>query len=90
MTIKASNNCVWVVRDTPLTEKGGILIPDSAKKSAHRGEIITVGKLVSDPSIKEGRCAIFNKSSGFDIEEEGVVYTVLSQIDIIGTDETSK
>ncbi len=87
MTIKATNDNAWVVRDKELTEKGGILIPDSAKPKVHRGKILTVGKLVSDPTIKEGRIAIFNKSSGFEIEENGIEYTILRQIDIVGTDD---
>jgi len=89
MRIKASNDCLWVVRQIADSEKSGILIPDSAKKAAHKGLITTVGKLVSDPSIKEGRIAVFNKTSGFELEEQGVVYTILRQIDIIGTDEAN-
>lgn len=85
MKIKASNDCIWVTRESPPTESGGVGIPDSAKPKVHRGKIITVGKLVSDDSIKEGRTAIFNKSAGFEIPEEGVEYTILRQIDIVGT-----
>lgn len=88
MTIKASNDCVWILRQESDTKKGGIMIPDSAKKSAHKGTIITVGELVSDKSIKKDRIAIFNKSSGFAIEEEGVEYTILRQIDIVGTNDS--
>ena len=88
MTIKATNNNLWVIREIPASEKGGILIPDSAKKSTHKGKIITTGKLVSDPSIKDGRIAVFNKSAGFLLTEEGVEYTILTQGDIIGTDES--
>jgi len=85
MTIKASNDCLWVIRKGSEDKQGGIMIPDSAKKSAHKGKIITVGKLVSDDTIKDGRIAVFNKSSGFEIEEEGVTYTILRQIDVVGT-----
>ena len=85
--VKATNDNVWVVRDNSLDKQGGIMIPDSAKKSAHRGKIITVGKLVSDDTIKAGRLAIFNKSAGFPIEEDGVEYTILRQIDVVGTDD---
>jgi chaperonin GroES len=87
MTIKATNNILWVIRDIAESEKNGILIPDSAKPKVHRGKIITVGKLVSDETIKEGRVAIFNKSSGFEITEDGIEYTVLRQDEIIGTDD---
>lgn len=87
MTIKASNDCIWVTRQDADTKHGGIMIPDSAKKSAHKGKIITVGKLVSDTTIEAGRMAVFNKSSGFEIEESGIIYTILRQLDIVGTDD---
>lgn len=87
MTIKASNDCVWVVKQDADTHTGGIQLPDSAKPKVHKGKIITVGKLVSDNTIKEGRLAIFNKSAGFEIEEEGIEYTILHQIDIVGTND---
>lgn len=90
MNIKATNDNCWVIKEEAASETNGVLIPDSAKKSTHKGKIITVGKLVSDLSIKEGKIAIFNKSAGFEIIEQGVSYTILSQIDIIGTDEASK
>lgn len=85
MRIKATNDCIWVTREVPDSEKSGILIPDSAKKAAHKGLIVTVGNLVSDKSIKEGRVAVFNKTSGFELTEDNVTYTILRQIDIIGT-----
>jgi len=84
MKIKATNDNCWIVRDKEATEKSGILIPDSAKPKVHRGKIMTVGKLVSDPTIKEGYTAIFNKSAGFEIEESGIEYTILRQVDIVG------
>ena len=88
MTIKATNNNVWVIRDTPKSESsGGVLLPDSAKPKVHKGKIITAGKLVSDKTIKDGRTALFNKTSGFEIEEGGIEYTILNQGDIIGTDD---
>lgn len=85
MTIKATNDCVWVIREIPESEKDGIMIPDSAKPKVHRGKVITRGKLVSDDTIAEGKIAIFNKSSGFEITEEGTEYTILRQMDIVGT-----
>lgn len=90
MTIKASNDCLWVIRDVPPEESNGIAIPDSAKPKVHKGKIITVGKLVSDDTIKAGRLAIFNKSAGFEIPEGGIEYTILRQGDVVGTDEISK
>ena len=84
MKIQATNDNIWITRLESISEQGGILIPDSAKKKMHKGLIITTGKLVSDPLIKDGSIAIFNKSAGFSIEEEGIGYTILTQVDIIG------
>lgn len=81
----AKNNCVWVIRDNPELENGGIAIPDSAKKKAHKGKIITVGKLVVDRTIVEGGTAIFNQTSGFELELEDITYVVLRDQDIVGT-----
>lgn len=86
MTIKATNDNIWVICDETAIEKNGVLIPDSAKPPKHKGKIITVGKLVSDDTIKKDRIAIFNRSAGFDIEEENITYRILRQVDIVGTD----
>lgn len=85
MKIIAKNNCVWVEREIEEFEKNGLLIPDSAKKKAHKGKVIAVGKLVEDKSITEGSVAIFNKTSGFEIELEGITYTVLRGMDVVGS-----
>jgi len=85
MKIKATNNSVWVVRELSATEVSGILIPDSAKKKAHKGKIITVGKLVADKSIAVDGTAIFNQTSGFELELDGTTYVVLRDNDIVGT-----
>lgn len=82
--IQATNDNVWVLRQDAETEKNGIAIPESAQKKMHMGEVVTKGELVSDKNIKVGSIAIFNKSAGFQIVEEGVEYTILTQIDIVG------
>ncbi len=87
MRIKASNNNVWVIRHDIQKVVGGVIVPPSAQKKTHKGDIVSVGKLVSDDTISEGRVAIFNKSAGFEIEEDNVSYTILTQIDIVGTDD---
>lgn len=84
MKITAKNNCVWVVREISESEKNGILIPDSAKKKAHRGRVISVGKLVEDKSIVEGITAVFNQTSGFELELDGTTYTILRGTEIVG------
>lgn len=85
MKIQATNDNVWCIRKESEKERGGIAIPGIAQKKTHKADILSVGKLVSDNSIKVGGVAIFNKSAGLDIEEGGVMYTVLTQMDILGT-----
>ena len=87
MTIQASNDNAWVIREDSQVEQGGIMIPDLAKKQAHKGKIVSLGKLFSDENAKLYELAIFNKSAGFEIEESGITYTILRQIDIVGYDK---
>jgi chaperonin GroES len=84
MNIEATNDNVWIIRQDSEVVRGGIHIPDSVKKKMHRGDIVTVGELVMDKKIKKGRTAIFNKSAGFEIDEDGITYVVLNQSEIIG------
>jgi co-chaperonin GroES (HSP10) len=84
MSIKAKNNCVWVIREIPDSEIGGIYIPDTAKKKAHKGKVISVGKLVEDKSIAEGMTVVFNQTSGFEIELDNITYVVLRGNEIVG------
>lgn len=89
MNIKANLDCIWVIREKAESERGGILIPDSALSKVHKGEIITVGETVmsiKESKVRVGRIAIFNKTSGFDIKEGDITYTILRLNDIIGTD----
>ncbi len=89
MTIEANIDCLWVIREKAASEIGGILIPDSAKPKVHKGRIITVGDTIlgiKTSKVRVGRVAIFNKTSGFDIDEGGVTYTILRLNDVIGTD----
>jgi co-chaperonin GroES (HSP10) len=89
ITISANADCVWVTRLDAETEKGGILIPDAAKPKVNKGLIVTVGEIVTSiktSKVRVGRIAIFNKTAGFEITEEGIKYTILRLNDIIGTD----
>lgn len=89
--IKATNDNAWCIKEQPIAEVNGIKIPDSAQAKVHKGKLVTVGSLVSDKSIKAGATAIFNKTSGTTIEEKGIEYIILRQVDIIGIeDESSK
>lgn len=86
MKIKATNNCVWVIREIPPTEVSGIYIPDNAKKKAHRGKVITVGKAVHDKGIVVDSTAVFNQTSGFELELDGTTYVILRDTEIVGVE----
>lgn len=87
MEIQASNKAVWVVRDEEVNTMGSIIIPDNAIKKPQSGNIYSVGELVEDKSILKGKKAIFNQNSGFDIEIDDFVFTVLNDSEILGTCE---
>lgn len=92
-SISANGDCLWVTRLDAATESGGILIPDAAKPKVNKGLIVTVGELVMSIktcTVRVGRIAIFNKTAGFEITEDGVTYTILRLNDIIGTDAANK
>ena len=70
---------------------GGILIPDSAKEKANKGEVISVGpgKILDNGnmqkvSVKPGDKVIFTKYSGNDIKINNEELLVLREEDIIG------
>lgn len=83
MTIKAKNDCVLVIRDIPESEKLGIKIPDAAKKASNTAIVVSVGSKVEDKSIKEGMRIAFNRTSGFELEIEDIIYTILRGHEIV-------
>ncbi len=85
MDIQASNKSVWVIRDDEVNTIGSIIIPDNAIRKPQSGTIYSVGELVEDKSILKGKKAYFNQNSGFDIEIEEDVFTVLNDSEILGT-----
>ena len=85
MNIQASNKSVWVIRDDEVNTIGSIIIPDNAIRKPQSGTIYSVGELVEDKSILKGKKAYFNQNSGFDIEIEEDVFTVLNDSEILGT-----
>jgi chaperonin GroES len=73
------------------TQRGGIIIPDSAKEKPHHAEVVAVGsgKLLEDgqraaPDIKAGDKILFGKYSGSDIKIEGEEYLILREDEILG------
>ena len=88
--LKAKNNYVLLKRHIPESERGGLLIPDSAKKKPQTGDILSVGKLVADKTIKEGQVAYFHQTAGFPLEIENEEMFVLREQDVIACKDADK
>lgn len=86
MPVKATNNFVFIIRDEVKKEEAGMFIPGKARVKPHQGVIISVGSLVRDIKIKNGKnkVAIFHNGIGFEIDIDEQVYLVLSDTEIIG------
>lgn len=80
---QAANQFVLVKRDKTENETSGLLIPDSGRVKPHTGEIFSVGPLVQDDRIKDGKKALWHKTVGFDIDYDGETYLVLLSSEII-------
>jgi co-chaperonin GroES (HSP10) len=85
MSIKATNNFVFLQRDSIGKEKGGLLLPTSGQIKPHKGLILSIGGLVKDPNIKaaKGKSCLYHPTVGFSIEYDGIEYWVLSDNEII-------
>lgn len=84
MSIEATNNFVFIIRDEIQKEKGGMIIPGQGRVKPNKGTIFSVGELTEDKKIKQGKTAIFHAGIGFEIDYEGTVYLVLMDKEVIG------
>ena len=71
-------------------EKGGIIIPDSAKEAPQEGKVIAVGKGKTDDSgklvpmdVKKGDIVLLPKYGGTEVKVEGTDYLILSARDVL-------
>jgi chaperonin GroES len=72
-------------------ERGGLIIPDTAKEKPQEGEIVAAGKgkttdegklLMMD--VKVGDRVLYGKYSGTEIKLDGDEYLIMHQEDILG------
>ncbi len=87
MTIEnliAVNGYVYLIKDAPVTTRGGLDVPQPSIKAPNTGKILSVGNLVQDKNIKKGRTAVFSKQVGGEIELFGQEITVLDGNQISG------
>ncbi len=78
--------------ETDTQVKGGLVLPDSAKKKQETAVVIAVGPGKSDqngkliaPSVKPGETILMDKYSGQDVTVNKEEYVVVRDGDIIAT-----
>lgn len=89
--IKPLNDRVLVKRlDAEETAKGGIILPDSAKKKQETAEVIAVGpgKKAKDGQrlsmpVSEGDKVLMDQYAGQEIEVDGETYIIVRADDLI-------
>ena len=85
MSIKATNNYIFILKDKEIAEKNGLLLPSTGVIKPHKGTIFSVGGKVTDPDIRKsvGLTAVFHQGIGYNIEDDGQEYLVLQEHEII-------
>jgi chaperonin GroES len=77
--------------DKDKQERGGLIIPDTAKEKPQEGEVVAAGKgkttdegklLMMD--VKVGDKVLYGKYSGTEIKLDGDEYLIMHQEDILG------
>ena len=73
------------------SQKGGIIIPDTAKEKPQEGKVVAVGKgKVSDDGkilpldVKVNDLVLFGKYSGSEINIDGEEHVIMREEDILG------
>ena len=77
--------------DKDKQERGGLIIPDTAKEKPQEGEVVAAGKgKVSDDGkvlpmdVKAGDKILYGKYSGTEIKIDDQEYLIMHQDDILG------
>ncbi|HZU24782.1 MAG TPA: co-chaperone GroES [Bryobacteraceae bacterium] len=78
------------------TQRGGIIIPDTAKEKPQQAEVVAVGsgKLLETGAraaldLKSGDRILFGKYSGSDVKIDGQEYLILREDEILGVIENA-
>ena len=79
------------------TNRGGIIIPDTAKEKPQEGKVIAVGRgrvlddgKVQELTVKKGDRILIGKYSGTDVKIDGTEYVILREDDVLGILADSK
>jgi chaperonin GroES len=77
--------------DKEKQERGGLIIPDTAKEKPQEGEIVATGKgkttdegKILPMDVKKGDKVLYGKYSGTEIKIDGDDYLIMHQEDILG------
>ena len=95
MTIRPLQDRILIKRlEEQEEQRGGIIIPDTAKEKPQEGKVIAVGngKVLETGQrvpldIKAGDRVLFGKYSGSEVKLEGEEYLILREDDILGVIE---
>jgi len=81
--------------DKEKQERGGLIIPDTAKEKPQEGEIVAAGKgkttddgKLLPMDVKAGDKVLYGKYSGTEIKIDGDDYLIMHQDDILGVLES--
>ena len=76
--------------DAEEVNKGGIIIPDTAKERPQEGEVVAIGpgKLLDsgerlEPEIKKDDKILYGKYSGTEVTVDGTEYLIMREGDIL-------
>ena len=85
-----------VIKPSPEEEvtKGGIVLPDTAKKRPQQGEVVAVGsgRLLengsrAEMSVKKGDTVVYSKYGGTDITVDGEELVIMDEDQILAVKE---
>jgi len=73
------------------TQKGGIIIPDTAKEKPQEGKVVALGTGKKDDDgkalpfeVKKGDTVLFSKYGGTEVTIEDEKYLIMREDDILG------
>ena len=92
MNVKPLSDRVLVRRiEEQEMNRGGILIPDTAKEKPQEGEVVAVGpgRMTEDGKriameVKKGDRILIGKYSGTDVKIDGTEYSIFREGDVLG------
>jgi len=81
--MKPRNGKVLILPNKPTeVSKGGIIIPEAAKKDQDKGKIVAIGEDITDVSV--GDHVLFAKNNVTLMSYEGINYVMANIDDIMG------